>query len=121
MASDEDEYIAKMIKRGRTEAQAKQYWDQKSGNAYPLLDDDDEAVGGTLGGTILRARDPDYAGYNIYDIIPDSKRHAVPRTESVIIDQATGETIKVFRKTGIQVIRRIGDYRRFHPSGRQRE
>lgn len=109
---EEDDYIAKMIARGHSQARAEQYWAAKSGNAGVVLENDDDAVGGTLGGQILRARDPNYSAFGIDDVVPNKKRRAVLRTTR-IIDEESDRMIDIFKSSGVPVVRKVGDHRRF--------
>jgi len=108
---NEEEYLAKMLKRGHSQKQAEAYWNARSGTV-DLLDDDDETIGGSLGGQILRARDPNYSAFDIRDVVPDRRRHAELRTTR-IIDEESDRMIDIFRSSGIPVVRKVGDRRRF--------
>ncbi len=111
--SEHDAYIAKMIARGHTSKAAESYWDAKSGNNAVVLDDNDGSIGGAFGGQAMKARDPTYSGISsIDDVVPIKKRRAEPRTIR-IIDEETDRMIDVFKATGVPVVRKAGDHRRF--------
>jgi len=112
---EEEAYIAKMIAKGHSQKRAESYWAAKSGN-YTPVEDDDESVGGTLGGQILRARDPNYDAFNIDDVVPNRKRRAQLRTVR-LIDEENDRIIDIFKSSGVPVVRKVGDHRRFARKG----
>ncbi len=106
---EEEDYIAKMIEKGHSAKAAQNYWNQKTGSV--MLDDDDGSAV-NFGGQILKARDPDYPNFGIDDAVPNRKRRAVLRTER-IIDEENDRMIDIFKGSGVPVVRKVGDHRRY--------
>jgi len=107
--TEKEDYIKRMLARNHSQKQAEAYWDQKSGDTRVVFDDDDEATGGTLGGQIARAYDEDYAPFGVANTgVPEGRESGIS-TENVWTDRERGKAIKVFKKTGIPVVRKMGD------------
>lgn len=107
--SEKDDYIKDMRARGHSEKAALNYWDQKSGDKRVILDPQDEAVGGVLGGQIARAYDEEYTGFGVGQTGVHEDNRSGVSTENVWVDRDRGLAIKVFKKTGIPVVRKMGD------------
>lgn len=108
--SEKSDYIAAWIKKGKTKPQAEYYWKQKMGNTPDAAAP--ESLGGSFGGQIGKAHDPNYPEFGITDAVPDRNRRAGVSTHQVI-DEATDKGISVFKRSGVPVVRKMGDRRRW--------
>lgn len=115
-AETKEHYIKRMMKRNHTRVRAEAYWDAKGDRSITFTSDADEELGGTFGGQIGRAYDDNF-DFTISEVVgPNSK--STSRTERLLIP-GIDEPVLVFKKTGIPVIRKVGDRTRYRADGGQ--